>query len=160
MTDTAPTFSISETPTTNKRRGRPPGSTNKPKGAVTKADVDAAMSTLESGYNLITTGLVMFGFTDTATAWAESAAELSKTNRDALTASPRIVKAIISTGETGGSVTFFLTHGMAVAGLVKSFNGELAARRAERAANEPQPEAPAYDPRQDDPSYIPGLPTG
>ena len=167
MSDTAPKFTVNDSgAATPPRRGRPPGSKNKTTatGTVSKADVDKAMAVLESGYNLITTGLVIAGLTDTATSWIESADSLNKSNRDALTASPKVTKAIISSGDVGGSLTFFITHGMAFAGLARSVSVELAARRAardaERIANEnvqsggsvQNPASPDYDP-----SYIPGL---
>ncbi|QWY84664.1 hypothetical protein SEA_BADULIA_11 [Microbacterium phage Badulia] len=165
MSDTAPKFTVSTAPTDKPAKrgpGRPPGSTNKTKepATVTKAEVDKAMATLESSYNLITTGLVMFGLTDSATVWVESSAELEKTNRDALTASPKITKAIIQTGNTGGSFTFLLTHGMAFAGLAKAVNIELAARRAsaaQEARKDAGEEFSAAPPADVDPAFIPGL---
>lgn len=164
MSDTPPKFTVSveDKPPVKRGPGRPPGSRNKttPAGTVSKADVDKAMAVLDSGYNLITTGLVIMGLTDTATSWIDSAESLNKSNRDALTASPKVTKAIISSGDVGGSLTFFITHGMALAGLARSVTVELAARRAardaERLANEPQP--PVTQPPADrDPAYIPGL---
>lgn len=167
MSDTAPKFTVNDSGTTPPRRGpgRPPGSKNKTTSTgVTRAEVDKAMAVLESGYNLITTGLVIAGLTDTATSWIESAESLNKSNRDALTASPKVVKAIISSGDVGGSLTFFITHGMALAGLARAMNVELAARRAARAAEQianenAQTVASAQNPASPDydPSYIPGL---
>ncbi|UVG34187.1 hypothetical protein SEA_LUZDEMUNDO_11 [Microbacterium phage LuzDeMundo] len=166
MTDTAPKFTVSTAPADKPAKrgpGRPPGSTNKATkepATVTKAEVDKAMATLESSYNLITTGLVMFGLTDSATAWVESSEELNKTNRDALTASPKITKAIIQTGNTGGSFTFLLTHGMAFAGLAKAVNIELAARRASAAQEARKDAGDEFNiapPADVDPAFIPGL---
>lgn len=165
MSDTAPKFTVADSATPPRRGpGRPPGSKNKTTASVSKADVDKAMAVLESGYNLITTGLVIAGLTDSATAWIDSAESLNKSNRDALTASPKITKAIISSGDAGGSLTFFITHGMALAGLARAVTTELAARRAEREKermeNSPEPPIPSMaNPHSPDydPSYVPGL---
>lgn len=115
-----------------KRRGRPPGSTNKAKTAPSATDaatLKQALATMESLYSVTTAGLLMFGLTETATAWAASTEDLTKTNEDALKAAPRLAKAIANAGSVGGATTFVVAHVMAIAGVMRIASNELAARR-------------------------------
>jgi hypothetical protein len=103
------------------------------------------MSTLDSAYNLIATGLVIAGLEQTAVEWADSAEQLKSTNEDALKASPKLARMIANAGSTGGGATLLLTHGMALAGLFKTAQRELVSKR-EQAREAAQAEATEKDP--------------
>lgn len=116
--------------------GRPPGSANKaPSKSATaaKADVDQALATMESLYTATTIGLTMFGLVETAEDWIAKAEELQKTNREALTAAPRLAASIAKAGQVGGAGMFFGAHAIALFGLVNS-------ARAEMRKNNPAPD--------------------
>jgi hypothetical protein len=133
MADTPPkTFTIDDEP--KRGRGRPATGAAAPKVTVTATtqDVKKAMATLDSGYNLVATGLMLFGLERSAAEWADSAEQLKLTNEDALKASPKLAKAIASAGSTGGSATFLVTHGMALFGLFTTLRSELADKRADK----------------------------
>lgn len=154
MADTVtPTFeSVSPEPA-KRGPGRPKGSRNKTAPATatgTAADIRQAIATLESMYDLAAMGLMLAGLTETATAWVAATDDLKRTNEDALKAAPRLAKAIARVGSTGGSATFFLTHGVAFAGVFATARTEFAAKRAERA------EAPD-EPVRDNVSAFPGV---
>lgn len=136
MADTPPKVTVSVEPE-KRGPGRPKGSTSAPKSAGPATDVKKALATLNSAYNLIATGLMAAGLEKTASAWAETAADLSKTNEDALNSSPKLAKMLASTGEVGGSGAFIVTHTMATFSMMMIARAELAERReAKRAAEE------------------------
>jgi len=99
--------------------------------AGTPADVKKAMATLDSAYNMVATGLMVFGLPDTANVWIESAEQLKVSNEDALKASPKLAKAIASAGSTGGAATLIITHVMAFASVFAVMRAEMQAKRGE-----------------------------
>lgn len=115
--------------TTPKRRGRPPGSVNKPANATASNDVKNAMSALDNAYNLIAMGLTIAGLTDTATAWAMAAEGLRASNENALKSAPKLAKAIANVGSTGGAATLIISHAVAFYGVVNVARSELQERR-------------------------------
>lgn len=138
MADTAPkgtnpvTIQVETAPTDSapKRRGRPPGSTNKnPANATASADVKNAMSTLDNAYDLIGMGLMLAGLTNTATAWISSAEGLRATNESALKSAPKLARAIANIGSTGGAATLIISHAVAIYGVINVARTELAERR-------------------------------
>lgn len=138
MSDTAPKITISADPP-KRGPGRPRKEDAAPRPVVasstaTPADVKKALATLDSAYNLVATGLVVMGLDRSANEWVDSAEQLKKTNEDALKASPKLAKAIASTGSTGGSLTFMVTHSMAVFGLFRVVQSELQDRAMTREA--------------------------
>lgn len=144
MSDTAPKFSIDDD-APKRSPGRPKGSTaaNKLAATATPADVKKAMATLESAYNLVATGLTLFGLEKSAEDWINSAEQLARSNEDALKASPALAKRIASAGSTGGAATFLVTHAMAFASLAGVLRSELADKRADTIiANEGIPSDP------------------
>lgn len=138
MTDSEPIkFTIdTDTPpaSAKPRRGRPPGSKNRTtaSGTTDAATLKQALATLDSLYSFTASGLLMLGLPQTAMDWAESAEKLSKTNGEALKASPRLAKAIANAGNVGGATTFVVAHAMAISSLVQGVNRELAARRIDQ----------------------------
>lgn len=159
MPDKTPDITITDAKdSAPKKRGRPAGSTNKTPASGPAADVAKAMATLDNAYNMVATGLVMFGLNQSAETWVDSAEQLKATNKDALTASPKVAAYIANAGTAGGAGTLLLTHGMAFAGLAKIVNSELAERRAAR-----EPKQDSYEPsgivdeNRRDPTLIPGL---
>ena len=155
MADKTPDITITDANDTPKRRGRPPGSTNKVPTSGPAADVIKAMATLDNAYNMVATGLFMFGLSESANMWIDSAEQLKATNKDALTAAPKLAKYIANAGTAGGAGTLLLTHGMAFAGLAKIVTVELAARRDAKAKVEES--AVAESVSSHDPTLIPGL---
>lgn len=150
MSDSPPVFRIEDDEPQPKRGpGRPRKDANssapapKPTATALNADVRKAMATLDSGYNLVATGLTLFGLTESAKDWINSAEQLKATNEDALKASPKLAKAIANAGSTGGAATFLLTHGMAFASLFSVLRAEIADKRADAILKEhPVPDDP------------------
>lgn len=150
MADKPPTFVIEDDEPQPKRGpGRPrkdassAPSTPRTTATAINADVRKAMATLDSGYNLVATGLTLFGLTKSAEDWISSAEQLKATNEDALKASPKLAKAIANAGSTGGAATFLLTHGMALASLFGVLRSEIADKRADAIlAEHPVPDDP------------------
>lgn len=160
MVDNVPTFTINDAKDVPKADRKPrttPVRETKTTAPATPAEVKKALATLDSAYNMIATGLLMFGLNDTLAAWQESAGQLQATNEDALKASPKLAKWIANVGSTGGAATFILTHGLAFATVARVATSELTARRE---ANEAaQRTAPQFTTAQDtdrDPTLIPG----
>lgn len=150
------TFTINDAKDAPKNERKPRvAQTATPKATVSAAtaDVKKAMATLDSAYNMVATGFVMFGLTETGNAWIDAAEQLKLTNEDALKASPKLAKAIAGAGSTGGAATFILTHAMALAGVFGALRKELAERRvtAETEQSFEQPVSRDYDP-----TLIPG----
>ena len=148
MTDQAPDFKLTDTPP-KRGPGRPrkDGTSAKPSTAASAADVKKALATLDSAYDLIATGLLIAGFTDSAKSWVDSVANLQASNAAALNASPALARSISRVGSTGGAMTFYVTNGMALAGVYKSVMAELAERRLAREAEESLKEpAVGFDP--------------
>lgn len=139
MADTPPkplTVTVEAPPAEKRGPGRPKGSGTKTASAGPATDVKKALATLNSAYNLIATGLMAAGMTKTAEVWAETAADLAKTNEDALNASPKLAKMLASTGSLGGTSTFIVTHVMAATSVAVVARNELAERRAAKAGEE------------------------
>ena len=154
-----PSFNI-ETPSATPKRGpgRPKGSTTTtPNNTVVNRDVKQAMATLDSFYNIVSTGLLMTGLHETMGEWSSSAEQLKTTNEDALKAAPKLAKWIANAGTTGGSATFILTHGMAFAGVFAIARKELASKVKAQPTAEDTPSDPT-DPAERsadyDPTYI------
>jgi hypothetical protein len=114
-----------------KPRGRPPGSKTKtaPTATQVNADVRQALATLESMYNMVSTGLLLGGFMDTFAVWQEQADKLSKTNEDALKSAPKLAAWIARAGSTGGAATLIIGHGMAAFAVAGTLRGELVERQ-------------------------------
>lgn len=139
MTDTAPTPADDKAPQLTipsppkRGRGRPAKEDTAPRtvkpSATPTADVKKAMSTLDSAYTMIATGLMVLGLDKTAAEWVDTSEQLNKTNEAALIAAPKLAKRIASAGETGGGAQFFVTHALAIAGVVRIAQGELTERR-------------------------------
>ena len=143
MAEQAPSFTITDD-APRRKPGRPKGSTNTSTTATAiNQDVKKALATLDSIYSLMGTGLMVMGLSQSATDWADSAEQLSKTNEDALRANPKLAKMIGNIGSTGGSITFFITHGMAVLSLAKTVRNEIQDKRLEsELAKTPVPDYP------------------
>lgn len=145
---------------TPKRRGRPPGSTNKPKaaqGATDASTLKQALASLDSLYKVTTLGLTMVGLTDTAETWANRVDDLQKSNEDALKAAPRLAAAIANAGSVGGATAFFAAHVMALAPVMMVARIELAERRATRAAEAAANAPDVTDVPVQDATFIPGI---
>jgi len=138
MADTPPKIVVEDSPPAKRGPGRPKGSTNKattPIAADTR-DVKKALATLNGAYNLIATGMMALGLTETAKAWAETAEDLNKTNADALQAAPKLARMIAAGGSVGGAGTFLVTHFMAVASISTLARKEYLDRKAEKLLND------------------------
>jgi len=148
MTDEAPSTPSSAfqwSAPAKRAPGRPKGSRNRPKEdappssakpsaakpTATQAEIKQALATLESLYGMLGTGLLLTGHPMTATAWADQAEKLTKTNEDYLKASPRLVKMINSTGEVSGVFGFIAAHAAAALPVGAVFMMERASKAAQ-----------------------------
>lgn len=99
-------------------RGRPKGSTNAARSATAvNADVKQALASLDMLYELVATGLLMWGKPQTATVWASKSQSLRETNENALKAAPKLAKMLATAGSTSGTITFLTTHVVAFGAL-------------------------------------------
>ena len=156
MSDTPPKITISDAPPKPERKSVASPRVSAPKTSGTgnlSLDVKKAMATLESGYNLISMGLLLGGLPESAIEWNESAENLKATNAEALSAAPKLAKAIASAGGTGGSAAFIVTHGMALLALSRIATAEITAKRKDkpkpnvsRETFQPEPDEPRVDP--------------
>ena len=80
--------------------GRPPGSTKH------KQNVEQALSTMNSAYNLASMGALMARRPRTAGLIAQSAEQWQAGNREAFESSEKLAAAIANVGQTSGIVTF------------------------------------------------------
>lgn len=125
---------------------------------ATTADVRKAMAALDTMYNFVSMGLMMFGLTETASEWADSADTLKSTNEEALKAAPKLAKTIANFGETGGSSAFVITHVLAIGGVVRIGMKEVASKTADKEERtERASEVQFITPNEErDPTLIPG----
>jgi hypothetical protein len=109
--------------------GRPPGSTKAAASATN--DVRQAMASLDMLYEIIATGLLMWGKPVTAQVWQDKSATLRDTNENALKASPKLAKFLAGAGQTSGAITFLTTHAVAFGAVAMTLQLESSSQRPE-----------------------------
>lgn len=129
----APKFELEDSAAPIKRGpGRPKGSTKAAKATVTtSADVKAALASLDMVYELIGTGLLIWGKPASLSVWQSKSATLRESNENALKAAPKLAKFLASAGSTGGAITLLTTHAVAFGALAMTLQIEIAMGREE-----------------------------
>lgn len=111
-------------------------------------DVERAVAMMDTLYALMADGFELFGLEETGAKWQSATTKLRRTNKDSLSASPKLARQIANIGEGGGATTFFLAHAIAIATLypvaAKEMRGNLNAQTARHAAEE-MPAEPDWD---------------
>lgn len=130
-----------EPPPAGRRAATPPKSQTPSKPMASKGDVDRAVAMLDTMYELISDGFELFGLEETHEKWGSAVTKLRRTNRDSLSASPKLAKQIANLGEGGGATTFFIAHIVAFGTLYPTARRELAANLADRPARHAAPDA-------------------
>lgn len=104
---------------------RGPGRPSAPT-AKHRADTDAALSTMNSAYNLLSMGALLLRRPHTASLIAANGEQWQAGNREAFESSPKLAAAIANVGQTSGVVTFFVTNAVALVQIVGALRSESA----------------------------------
>lgn len=112
-----------------KNKGAAPKRTTA-RGGSNSADVDAAVSALDTLYSLIGTGLFMMGAQQSASEMAQAAVRLKKSNADFLASDPELVRMLNRGGAATGRVGFLVSNAVLLVPVIAGGVQEIAARRA------------------------------
>lgn len=88
------------------RRGRPPGSRNKPKGA----DTESALAVMSGFYDALNMGLMLLGSPTASMQLADARDRLQESNKASFEASPKLASTIAKIGQGSGVASFFVTN--------------------------------------------------
>lgn len=130
MSDLTFTIGSSSEDEPKRKPGRPPGSANKspgrpPSGAARdKLNVERALSSMGSLYEMTSLGMLWLGHAQTANLIASRQDEWQTANRKAFESSPKLASTIAGVGQTSGVVTFFVTNVMAAGMVAMAFRQE------------------------------------
>lgn len=105
------------------------------RSTVSDRELNSACENLNATYNALLMPMMLVS-PQAAQVWESQIDGLNARNRVILANNRNLVKRINAAGEKGGNIAFILSHGIALAPVVIAFRLDMAARRAERAAQE------------------------
>jgi hypothetical protein len=115
---------------------------NTPSGSRTDPNVNQAINTLGTAYDLIVMGLTMLGAQNAASELSEKIPAVQSQNRQFLTADPRLAARIANIGSSTGRAGFLITNLAMLVGVGVTAAAELSANRPAPAPRKPAPAQP------------------
>lgn len=116
-----------------------------PAGSRTDPNINQAVNVLATAYDLIVTGLTLFGAHHAAHELSEKIPAVQVQNRQFLTADPKLAQRIANIGSSTGRAGFLITNLTMLVGVGVTAAAEIGAQRA--AATPPRPKPTPAEPR-------------